>query len=289
MPTEWIDHLPISIIGDEITINHDMGFFSCCSVRLDAVIAYYNKYKRCPTRVDSSKQFTQYNTHGIKDIDAAFFQTKNDYIEISEVNFKNLYQFMKFADLDFFTISPFINKYFYPSAYVVNFIKLQEAKLNIFYDNLCGIMYRGMDKSAEVGVSDYNTFIEKCKQIHDASRCQFFIMTDDLDFRNTFRTFYPDTLYISEIPLNHYTAKTCAHFDLMKEDRTLFAVMVLAAVIILSKCKHLVVSTGNCGLWPVLYRGNAHNVHQYLTKSTYKDVVNHLYGEASTMEHNKWV
>ena len=39
--------------------NHNAGFFSCCSVKLDNIIQYYNKYKKLPI-VDSSKQYEWY-------------------------------------------------------------------------------------------------------------------------------------------------------------------------------------------------------------------------------------
>jgi hypothetical protein len=38
----------------EVTILHNAGFFSCCSVRLHMIIQYFNSYKKLPQIVNSS-------------------------------------------------------------------------------------------------------------------------------------------------------------------------------------------------------------------------------------------
>ena len=37
-----------------IIVNHNHGFFSCCSVRLDCIVQYINNYKSLPKYIDSS-------------------------------------------------------------------------------------------------------------------------------------------------------------------------------------------------------------------------------------------
>ena len=47
------------LIGDTIHMTHESGFFSCCSVRLDAIIQYFNEHNfRLPIKVDSTKSYT---------------------------------------------------------------------------------------------------------------------------------------------------------------------------------------------------------------------------------------
>ena len=43
-----------------LTIKHNAGFFSCCSVRLDKIVEYFNRFKILPETVDSSQQFEWY-------------------------------------------------------------------------------------------------------------------------------------------------------------------------------------------------------------------------------------
>ena len=53
--------------------------FSCCSVKLDNIIQYYNKYKKLPN-VDSSKQYEWYkNKDDINaDITFEYFENYNN-------------------------------------------------------------------------------------------------------------------------------------------------------------------------------------------------------------------
>ena len=47
----------------------------------------------------------------------------------------------------------------------------------------------------------------------------------------------------------------------------------LSTVLIISKCKYIICSSGNCSIWMMLYRGNNKNVIQYLNDSCYNSVV----------------
>lgn len=38
---------------------------------------------------------------------------------------------------------------------------------------------------------------------------------------------------------------------------------LMAVLKIMSRCKHVIISSGNCDLWTVLFRGNAKNVTQF--------------------------
>lgn len=52
-------------IPDKVIINNtNSGFFSCCSICLDKIIRFFNKYKQLPSLVDSSKQFVWYKPTG---------------------------------------------------------------------------------------------------------------------------------------------------------------------------------------------------------------------------------
>ena len=61
-----------------IIINHDGGFFACCSVKLEAIINYINIKKRYPQKVDSSKLFMMYNPNTELDITHDFFEIPNN-------------------------------------------------------------------------------------------------------------------------------------------------------------------------------------------------------------------
>ena len=42
---------------------------------------------------------------------------------------------------------------------------------------------------------------------------------------------------------------------------------LFATFLIMSECKHLVISSGNCSLWMTYYRGHVDNIYQYLQNS----------------------
>ena len=49
-----------------------------------------------------------------------------------------------------------------------------------------------------------------------------------------------------------------------KEMNYEYAKKYLAVTIVMSKCKFVICTTGNCSIWITYFRGNANNVHQYL-------------------------
>ena len=46
-----------------LKINHNSGFFSCCSVKLREIVDFINSNKRIPDIVDSSEQFKWYKNN----------------------------------------------------------------------------------------------------------------------------------------------------------------------------------------------------------------------------------
>ena len=53
-----------------IKIDHNAGFFSCCSVKLNMIVDFIHSNKSLPDIVDSSKQFILYKND--KNIDITF-------------------------------------------------------------------------------------------------------------------------------------------------------------------------------------------------------------------------
>ena len=40
--------------------------------------------------------------------------------------------------------------------------------------------------------------------------------------------------------------------------------VIFATFLIISKCKYLICSSGNCSIWMMYYRENANNIYQFL-------------------------
>ena len=62
----------------ELTIEHNAGFFSCCSVRLSNIISFFNDKKRLPHTIDCSQQFYCYKDNHLEDINNTFFSEREE-------------------------------------------------------------------------------------------------------------------------------------------------------------------------------------------------------------------
>ena len=59
--------------------HNDSGFFSCCSLRLNDIVDYFNNNKCLPETVNSSNQFTWYKPKEFRnrDITYDYFENEN--------------------------------------------------------------------------------------------------------------------------------------------------------------------------------------------------------------------
>ena len=63
-----------------LTITHNAGFFSCCTIRLIEIVNFFNNNKNLPTIVDSSRQFDFYKSKP-EDLSKFYFTEKENNIE----------------------------------------------------------------------------------------------------------------------------------------------------------------------------------------------------------------
>ena len=68
---------------DALKIHHADGVFSCFTIRLEAILDYYNTFKRPPALIDSSQQFAKWKEMHHGDISDAFFR-HDDSVSIPE-------------------------------------------------------------------------------------------------------------------------------------------------------------------------------------------------------------
>ena len=67
-----------------ITITHNSGFFSCCSVRLHDIVNFINENKCLPDCVDSSNSYLWYKLPDEGDITFDYFE---NYVDLSYLEF----------------------------------------------------------------------------------------------------------------------------------------------------------------------------------------------------------
>ena len=247
-----------------IRVIHNAGFFSCCSVRLTAIMDYFNQYKTLPDRIDSRNQFIFYKSkykHLYMDLAKIYFMESDDVL-ISYQNPVYLVcsgewesrisyeQFSDYRTLQFDEVAPFIRKYFTASSRIEEIIQAIERKYNLDYENICTVYYRGTDKRKETVLASYEEFIDKARILH-RKNMTFLLQTDEADFREEFLRAFPDSIVIDEVD---------------NPNQFIHSLYFLSIIKIMSRTKHIICGSGNVSLWIMLYRENANNVHQYLSQ-----------------------
>lgn len=254
-----------------LKVIHNAGFFSCCSIRLQDIIVYFNQNKGLPDHVDSSEQWELYKYGKKEDLTSKYFIPEREDINIPyerEMVWTNeqaiMPQFSDYGKFHFEDIKPFVDKYFTPSGYVSSLVLNYEQRYNLDYSNLCAVFYRGNDKNRETLIASYNHFIDKAREVKAQNpEVRFLVQPDETEFLEAFLKEFPDSIHFNETP--HIRKQDSAVFyEMPQSQRAQYAAYFLGAVLCLSKCKHLIVHSGNCAQWAVMYRGNMDNVHQIL-------------------------
>ncbi len=250
-----------------ISVSHKHGFFSCCSVILDHITQFCNKYECLPDYVDSSGSFEWYKPVGLEnDITRHYFEPEHRETSIHTnlpVDFHHRHQWKNYRELRYDQLSQFIQRYFVPTMEIRNLILDMETRYKIVdYENICLLFYRGNDKTIETNLCGYEEFIEKAHDVMEKHpNIRFLIQSDETEFINRMSSEFPNSFYLKD-DIRHMN-KRVSSVDLAAPQYNYeFSKKFLAITIIMAKCKHIICNTGNCSLWIMLYRNHAENVYQ---------------------------
>ena len=255
-----------------LLVTHSYGFFSCCSMRLHQIVEYFNKNQGCPGTVDSSEQFKWYNPEGeTRDITHDYFNKDlEDKLVIpftSFVNYIQQYQYTDYKNIDYKLLAPLLKKYFTPSTNVQEIIVKIEKKYNLLeqYNNICVLFHRGNDKATETMVCPYERTFYNARLIKKKNPgVRFLIQSDETEFIQKALEQFPGSIVFND-EIRHMNKNESRTIDFDLRDNIFdFSKKYLAITIIMSKCKYIICSAGNCSIWIMLYRGNANNIIQYL-------------------------
>ncbi len=260
-----------------VIIHHNFGFFSCCSVRLYAIVTYFNETKRLPHAVDSSDVFSWYKAENeSRDVTYEYFEPDNPAFDLesvgggqgvlpSNIDYHHGHQFRDYHGLDYKCITPFINMYFSPSAEVQQRMRKMEEKYKLEdYGNITVLFHRGNDKKTETKLCTHQEIAAKGKAVlkkHPGMR--FLIQSDETEFIEGMKTEFPDHIVFSD-EIRHVKHCEDTVDRIFRSSTAEFSKYYLAITIIMSRCKYVVCGSGNCDIWILLYRGHANNVYQYL-------------------------
>ena len=250
----------------KLQLEHNAGFFSCCSVACHDIIKYIKEHQSVP-EVDFSKIFIWYKDSPNQNVYDMYFKfSKSQELnidEISKIKYNRLSLF-NYKEEDLKNIKPIINKWFSPSDSVFKYVELFIKKYEIDMDKTLAICFRGTDKFIDVNETPYETFTSQVPSIMQNKELdRVFIQTDQTQFIDFFKSSYPNipVFSIQEIPTTR--SKKHLYKGIIHKNKVTHAQMFLAVMQILSRCKFLINHTGNVARWIATYRGSTENMIQY--------------------------
>ena len=273
-----------------LKVTHNAGFFSCCTVRLQEIIAYFNKHTQLPI-VDSSRQFVLYKPDNhVSDITQMFFEPSDISVTyagpLSITPDGSEDQFSNYKNLNYHQIQPFVQRYFSLSSRVKAVVSELETKYALDYSRICVIYYRGLGKKIETNLASYHEFVGKARDVlKEKPDTIFLIQSDETEFVQMMCELFEHTIVFKEIHhVSNLTKVSNSEDVLPMNDRIRHAINFVAIVNIMSKARDVICYSGNCSLWIALFRGHARGFHQYLKpRETIYGIPNSAYNPNQTV------
>lgn len=263
-------------VQDTLIVKHTAGFFSCCSVKLHMIVKFINSYKVFPQRVNGVDLFTLYKLpeQENQDITHVFFEHPSEIpTPISKINYIHEHQYIAYSQLDYKNLMPVMKTFFEPSAQIVEIVRQFENKYGIDAENCIAVYYRGTDKISETQLDSFDRYYDKLTEVlntnHDDTNCKILLQSDSAQFFYYMKCKFRDSRHSANLVIIDEIAPTTsttlgAHYERTGQRNHSDIKHLLAAVVLISKCKHVICSSGNVSTWMMLYRGNSANVHQNL-------------------------
>jgi len=263
-----------------LKIEHNWGFFSCCSVVIHYLADLINTSHARSVILDTSTSFSWYKKNETDgDVMPEYFKPY-DYTELIDgdsLDFTHNHQYIDYTKLRFDQLNPLVEKYFTPNDSIMSIVSDIERRYGITdYNNICTIFYRGNDKCLEAKMCGYNEFLEKARLVE--SQCpgvRFLIQSDETEFLEKMSSELKNSFYLKD-DIRHMNRAVDTVDRRYKESNNEYSKKYLAITLIMSKCKYVVCPSGNCSLWIALFRKNADNFYQwhndewYIPKDTIK-------------------
>lgn len=230
-----------------LNVAHMGGLTSCLSVIIHEVVQYRHRHGAYPTTLDASGSFTTCRDSPKQDLSAILLQPASQYLG-DAITFDHGHQYATYSELPLHQLHQLARHYAWPSQRVGD----QAYNIRQAIAGRTAVIYRGNDKVTERARTPYLEAMDAAAHAGGP----YVVLTDELDFYNTFKAAFADTIAMpgaTMIPRNDAKVVT---------GDSRFAVTFLASIYAASQAPHLVTTTGNTGLWPAIWRGHAHNIHQ---------------------------
>ena len=235
----------------DLFVDSGGGATSCLSVRLHDACLFFEKHKQWPDDINSSEQFKIFQNDEKIDFSKVVFGRYEKPDKSEFINFNHGWQYGWYNQIEILIIANLANKVCPLSNQILD-------KSFEFWNKIidrAAILYRGNDKQLEVPKTDYNTMLQMAI---DSGYKSWIIQTDEIEFYEFWKINFPDSIRFEELPLinSHPTSYVIG------ENRSKFLINFLAALKAISMAPVLLTTTGNTGLWTLIFRGNYKNVYQ---------------------------
>jgi hypothetical protein len=269
-------HLVIEQVQDTLIVKHTAGFFSCCSVKLHAIVEFANSRNSFPKHINGMDLFTMYKSPehvNQEDITHVFFEHPSEILKpISKINYIHEHQYIPYSRLDYKNLMPIIQNFFKPSAKIIENMIHFENKYSIDAANCIAVYYRGTDKTSETKLDSFDRYYAKLNELlnsDDNANCKILLQSDSAQFFDYMKYKFRDSRHFANLVIIDEIAPTMsstmgAHCERNGQRNHSDIKYLFAVIILISKCKHVICSSGNVSIWMMLYRGNSVNVHQNL-------------------------
>ncbi len=256
--------------GASLRLRHRAGFFSICSTLLDSILDLH----RCgivAEHLDCSSSFHDFRGPGdAADLYPRLFRPDPTVQSPADRSprFRPVgHHHRHYRDIDFDGVAPFLQRHFQPSDATLATRDALLGRLGLDPTKLVGLCWRGTDKQREVPPTDVAAYIALADRLLAADPAlRVLVQTDQMQARDALVAHFGQRCaFFEEMPVTDggvvmHRLDLDGLYGMARPD---FARTLLASVLAVASCRHLITHTGNVGLWLALYRGNARELYQF--------------------------
>lgn len=240
------------------SVTYNNGFFSICNAILRDIMESPIK----PKHVDVTHSF-----HSFKDSNSnvwgCYFKSPYDFETLTQndvLSYANQYN-LRYDDIEFDKISPYIRSYFSPCDEVLELVSKITLKYSIDYEHTVAVCYRGTDKDTEVTLTPPSEYVKYCLSLKESNpNLRFLIQTDQKQVRDKLLSEISNSFCIHEMPV---TDGLIVMHKIISNEKLNFSQHLLAVTLIMSRCGYVVTHTGGVAYFTALFRGNLFNFKQF--------------------------
>lgn len=252
--------------GTHITLIHDSGFFSNCSVLLMNLA----RAKLHPVKIDASHSFKHFTDNGEAFRWTEFFALPTSVISGGQQSWRSsrvaqrLPHHSVYKCLDFRITNQIVRSYFQLSNAVHERAQeIRDTQLPAPLEDLMVICLRGTDKSSEVRQSPLKCYISRARRIMKRRKnLKVWVQTDQVQIRDLLlSSLGPRSFALDVLPVTPDSSVIHKSPDL--SNRYEFTTNLLATTWLMAQAHAVITYTGNVGYWIALFRGHARRLHQF--------------------------